>query len=128
MTDELNRRFGHSVRPPVSGDSFLHAEAWMAGVEHALRGPDGARLLAFHSLPIDLVLTVAQCDACSADSSGITRAHLTELAERTGVSRRQAAKARLVLVEAKLESLDPHPSEHGATHRVLNRSPHDDAD
>ncbi len=76
--------------------------------------------MALHGIDAELIMTVAEIDASAANARGITVLTLPELAERAGVSRRQAAKARLVLVEAGLQSLGEHPAKRGATYRMLH--------
>lgn len=68
----------------------------------------------------EVVLQVARAEALAADPHGVSPLGVADLAARSGVASRLAAKARIVLIEAGLESLASHSADRSRVRRTLH--------
>jgi hypothetical protein len=101
-------------------ESSFSPEAWVDAVHRACAGPGAARDLNANGLDLETVLNVAAVESSQAEANGITSLSHDQLAELAGVSRFSACRARLVLIDLGLQSLEARSGAAAGVHRVLH--------
>lgn len=98
---------------------FTGCYEWLRALDLILAAPRAEAELRRRGLDIDTVLAVAHIEAQEADAHGHSAVPHQRLAELTGLPRNTIASARLMLVDAGLESLAANPSQADSVYRIL---------
>jgi hypothetical protein len=99
---------------------FADRDAWIAAVEAALARRGANRILAALATDAQTVLTVARAE-CAEATDGVCVLSHSRIAEATGLPVAAVRRARLALIELRLEDLAAAPGAPGRIQRELRR-------